>query len=202
MKSKEYNVLIIDASTDNLYVIVSKKGNIFGGKTCDCLKKHSQSILVETDRVLKESSLSVDDIDVFACGIGCGSFTGLRVAISTVKGLNARLNKKMAEINTLQTIAFDRTGLVDAVMDAGGGRFYHAKFCDGRQVEEPRVILEVQLQEMEKGSCVYFDKEMDLTKNLVGLTFEKIEKGDFVGDLTPLYLRKCQAEELRDMGKL
>lgn len=203
MKSKEFNALILDASTDNLYVIVLKKGEIFGGKSCDCLKKHSETIMAETDRVLKESGLTLSDIDAFVCGVGCGSFTGLRVAISTVKGLNAPLGKRLVSVNTLEAAAYNSVGLSDVLMDAGGGRFYHARYMDGRQLVAPRLIGEFQAKQLEAGgSCMLFDKERDLTDNLAGVATYKISHGEFVDDLTPLYLRKCQAEELRDAGKL
>ena len=52
------------------------------------------------------------------------------------------------------------------------------------------------------GSCVFFDKERDLSDKLAGLGRDKILKGEFSDDLTPLYLRRCQAEELLDAGKL
>lgn len=94
MKSKEFNALILDASTDNLYVIVLKKGEIFGGKSCDCLKKHSETIMTEIDRVLKESGLMLSDIDAFVCGVGCGSFTGAARCDKHGQGLERAAWKK------------------------------------------------------------------------------------------------------------
>ncbi len=132
MKSKEFNALIIDASTDNLYVMLLSQGEVLGGKSCDSIKKHSETVMTEIDRVLKLGGLKLSDVDVFVCGVGCGSFTGLRVAISTVKGLNAPLGKKLVAVNTLETLAYNRAGTTDAVMDAGGGRFYHARYVDGK----------------------------------------------------------------------
>ena len=203
MKSKEFNALIIDASTDNLYVMLLSQGEVLGGKSCDSIKKHSETVMTEIDRVLKLGGLKHSDVDVFICGVGCGSFTGLRVAISTVKGLNAPLGKKLVAVNTLETLAYNRAGTTDAVMDAGGGRFYHARYVDGKQTVAPRLISAAQAEELgADGSCVFFDKERDLSDKLAGLGRDKILKGEFSDDLTPLYLRRCQAEELLDAGKL
>lgn len=129
MKSKEFNALIIDASTDNLYVMLLSQGEVLGGKSCDSIKKHSETVMTEIDRVLKLGGLKLRDVDVFVCGVGCGSFTGLRVAISTVKGLNAPLGKKLVAVNTLETLAYNRAGTTDAVMDAGGGQILSRKIC-------------------------------------------------------------------------
>ena len=82
-------------------------------------------------------------------------------------------------------------------MDAGGGRFYHARYVDGKQTVAPRLISAAQAEELgADGSCVFFDKERDLSDKLAGLGRDKILKGEFSDDLTPLYLRRCQAEEL------
>lgn len=108
MKSKEFNALIIDASTDNLYVMLLSQSEVLGGKSCDSIKKHSETVMTEIDRVLKLGGLKLGDVDVFVCGVGCGSFTGLRVAISTVKGLNAPLGK-----NLLPSILWKRSHTIE-----------------------------------------------------------------------------------------
>ena len=65
MKSKEFNALIIDASTDNLYVMLLSQGKVLGGKSCDSIKKHSETVMTEIDRVLKLGGLKLSDVDVF-----------------------------------------------------------------------------------------------------------------------------------------
>ena len=51
MKSKEFNALIIDASADNLYVMLLSQGKVLGGKSCESIKKHSETVMTEIDRV-------------------------------------------------------------------------------------------------------------------------------------------------------
>ena len=62
MKSKEFNALIIDASTDNLYVMLLSQGEVLGGKSCDSIKKHSETVMTEIDRVLKLGGLKLGDV--------------------------------------------------------------------------------------------------------------------------------------------
>lgn len=57
MKSKEFNALIIDASADNLYVMLLSQGKVLGGKKRDSIKKHSETVMTEIDRVLKLGGL-------------------------------------------------------------------------------------------------------------------------------------------------
>lgn len=194
------NVLIVDASTKNLYVILLRNGLVFGGKHSDCLKRHSEFILPKIDEVLRNGGVQLKDVDVFACGVGCGSFTGIRVAISTVKGINAVLNKKLVSVNTLETFAYNSQEK-DVIMDAGSGRFYYAAYCGGKCVTEPQVIDGETAEVLKRKGCLVFDEDVDLTERLAALTEKKIMCNDFVQDLIPLYLRKCQAEELKEVKK-
>lgn len=68
---------------------------------------HSERIVSEIDHVLAQSGLKVDDINVFAISIGPGSFTGLRVGLSTVKGLVYAMGKKLVSIPSLEAFAWN-----------------------------------------------------------------------------------------------
>jgi tRNA threonylcarbamoyladenosine biosynthesis protein TsaB len=71
--------------------------------------------------LLKKHRYSVKDIDGFAAASGPGSFTGLRVGLSAIKGLAETLQKPIATVSVLEALASlaDRTGNVAAALDAG-----------------------------------------------------------------------------------
>ncbi len=92
---------------------------------------HSQTLLPMIDNVLKTAHVSVDDIDCFAVSKGPGSFTGVRIGVSAVKGLAQPLNKKCLGLSTLEVIAkpLENTGVYAvAVMDARCNQVYTAQF--------------------------------------------------------------------------
>ncbi len=68
---------------------------------------HSERLLVEIDHILSRSGLTIQNIDVFAAAIGPGSFTGLRVGLSTIKGLVFATGKKIVSIPTLEAFAWN-----------------------------------------------------------------------------------------------
>ncbi|MBA4348362.1 MAG: tRNA (adenosine(37)-N6)-threonylcarbamoyltransferase complex dimerization subunit type 1 TsaB [Thermodesulfovibrio sp.] len=68
---------------------------------------HSERIMSEIDHVLMQSGLNINDIDVFGIAIGPGSFTGLRVGLSTVKGLVYATGKKLVSVSTLEAFAWN-----------------------------------------------------------------------------------------------
>lgn len=66
---------------------------------------HSEFIVKTIKRVLDSLGLSLRDIDYFACGLGPGSFTGIRVGLATIKGIAWVLNKPIIGISTLDILA-------------------------------------------------------------------------------------------------
>ncbi len=68
---------------------------------------HSERIMTEISHVLEASGLKISDIDAFAVAIGPGSFTGLRVGLSTVKGLVYATGKRLVAVPTLEALAWN-----------------------------------------------------------------------------------------------
>jgi len=68
---------------------------------------HSERLLQTLDACLRQASLGIRDIDVLAVGIGPGSFTGLRIALGTVKGLAYAGGKRVVSVPTLEAFAWN-----------------------------------------------------------------------------------------------
>ncbi|MBU0548412.1 MAG: tRNA (adenosine(37)-N6)-threonylcarbamoyltransferase complex dimerization subunit type 1 TsaB [Candidatus Omnitrophica bacterium] len=68
--------------------------------------KNLSVLLVPTiQRVITAAGLKIADIDYFACGLGPGSFTGIRIGLATIKGLSIVRNKPVVGISTLDILA-------------------------------------------------------------------------------------------------
>jgi tRNA threonylcarbamoyladenosine biosynthesis protein TsaB len=68
---------------------------------------HSERLMSVVHQTLCQSELSLDDIDVFSVAIGPGSFTGLRIGLSTVKGLSYATGKPFVTVPTLEAFAWN-----------------------------------------------------------------------------------------------
>jgi tRNA threonylcarbamoyladenosine biosynthesis protein TsaB len=68
---------------------------------------HSERLMTEIDHALKQAGLKVSEIDVFAVSIGPGSFTGLRIGLSTVKGISYVSGKPVVTVPTLEALAWN-----------------------------------------------------------------------------------------------
>jgi len=67
---------------------------------------HSERLMTTIDSALRMSGLALSDIDAFAVAIGPGSFTGLRIALSTVKGLSYATGKPIIPVPTFEALAW------------------------------------------------------------------------------------------------
>ncbi len=92
---------------------------------------HSATLLPMTEDMLRNCGLSLADADVFAVAAGPGSFTGLRIGVSLVKGLAHALNRPCVGVSTLEALAFlqpQADAVACCVMDARVGQVYNALF--------------------------------------------------------------------------
>ena len=97
-------VLVIDTSSKNMYVMVLDGEKTTKKTLVDNQKQHSVLINGVIDEVLQSAKVTLNDIDVFAVGIGVGSFTGIRVGVSVAKGFNLACRKKYIQVNSLSGI--------------------------------------------------------------------------------------------------
>ncbi|PIP20904.1 MAG: tRNA (adenosine(37)-N6)-threonylcarbamoyltransferase complex dimerization subunit type 1 TsaB [Candidatus Omnitrophica bacterium CG23_combo_of_CG06-09_8_20_14_all_40_11] len=97
-------ILGIDTTTRFLCLGIYNDTKIYE-YNLDVGRRLSSLITPTIKRVLDALGWQIKDIDYFACGLGPGSFTGMRVGIATVKGLAFSLNKPVAGISTLDILA-------------------------------------------------------------------------------------------------
>ncbi|MEE9543671.1 MAG: tRNA (adenosine(37)-N6)-threonylcarbamoyltransferase complex dimerization subunit type 1 TsaB [Thermodesulfobacteriota bacterium] len=123
-------ILAIDTSTTSGSVALVEKG-----KAAICLEEknveaHAKWLLPAIDALFTEAASSIEDIDIIAIGVGPGSFTGLRIGVSTVKGLAFALNKPIVGVSTLKALAMNVHGpaLICPILDARKKQVYAALY--------------------------------------------------------------------------
>ena len=186
------NILAIDTTGKHLTIALKTKGewSVVFNKQCNL--NHSVVINKQIDDIVKQAGISYADVDVCACNVGVGSFTGIRVGIATIKGLCFASAKKLVSVNTFEILAYNTQEQVTVLVPDNRG-FYCQRFENGVAVDE---ALHIEQEPNDKVK-IFFDNETDYTQNFVGLVDSKVAGGDFVQNLTPLYVRKSQAEENR-----
>ena len=98
-------VLALEASTLAGGVALLDGERLVAEYVLDVSLTHSERMLATIDRVLGDAGWTPRDLDGLAVAVGPGSFTGLRVAVSTVKGLALALSVPVAAVPTLDAMA-------------------------------------------------------------------------------------------------
>ena len=202
------NFLALDTSGNHLSVVACKDGKTHSVFLPDCAMKHAVSVMPAIEEALKKAELSLAECDFFAAVVGAGSFTGIRIGISAIKGFCLAYGKPSLPITSFDLAAYNGINegaktlcLVDALHDS-----YYACGYQGAQVILPPAYLAEEevlglqkegyalcacgpLPLMEKASVTVLDPCEGLKKAAVALAKE----GRF-GELTALYVRKSSAE--------
>ena len=183
------NISYVDTTTSDIVVALIRKNDVVDVSQKAMGVKHSETLCDKVDELLKTASISFDDIDAYACAIGPGSFTGIRIGISTVKGYATARPKPYIAVNCLEAIAHSANckGNGCAVIDAGNGYYYYNVTSGTAPAVMPYDSDCVLNCAKADGATDYFDGAVKLIR-------DKFNKGEFDVNLTPLYIRKSQAE--------
>ena len=197
--------LAIDTSGAHLTVAFIDGDKVNSTFIENCNLKHSVVLMPTVENLINSLGVSLNEVDVFACSVGPGSFTGIRIGVSAVKAFAYAQNKKVLSVTSFDALAYNnRSGNNLAVIDARHNNFYVQKYEGVIAVGEPTFIDGNALKELENaGSAVItFDdselyiKNADIRKGFIDAVLDKLNLATFdIESINPLYVRKSQAEE-------
>lgn len=124
-------ILAIDTATPSCSVCMMEGYNLLAELTTETKETHSTRIMPMIQSILNLTGLTINHIDGFAVTIGPGSFTGLRIGISTVKGLALATRKPIVGIRTSDALAYQlpyTSYLISTMIDARKNQVYCARF--------------------------------------------------------------------------
>lgn len=127
-------ILAIDCSAKSVSAAIAFDGKLVAEGFLNIKLTHSETLMPIIEQVLNNARLTLNDIDGFAVTAGPGSFTGIRIGISAIKGLAFSKQKPVYPFSTLEAMAlafnggFTANGIICGLMDARRNQFYNAIF--------------------------------------------------------------------------
>ena len=124
-------ILGIDSSAVSAGCALVEGEKIVAEQFLNTRHTHSETLLPMISAMLKSAGVTLSDVDKIAVSAGPGSFTGLRIGISCVKGLCDAAHKPCVSVSTLEAIAYNFPhidGIICACMDARCKQVYNALF--------------------------------------------------------------------------
>lgn len=124
-------ILAVDTAAKSCSVAIMAAGSLSAELITLKDETHSKHLMELIHKVLGMAGFRVGELDGLAVTIGPGSFTGLRIGVSTIKGLAHALNKPVVGVSSLDALAWqcaDRSHLICALLDARKGEVYSATY--------------------------------------------------------------------------
>jgi len=166
-------ILNIDTATETAQVSFAKDGKLLHSLHNDSQKDHASFLQVAIQQLMKTAAIKLNDVDAVAVTAGPGSYTGLRVGMSSAKGLCYSLNKPLIAINTLEILTVAAIGQSHDTVN-----FFYCPMIDARRMEvftaiyssktttilSPCAMILQQdsfIKELEKNKIVFFGSGAD-----------------------------------------
>ncbi len=170
-----------------------------------CTSQHSLTLMPDIEECLMECKLDLSELDFIAAVTGPGSFTGIRIGVSTVKALCFSANVKALALTSFDCLAYDNsaTNKCFCVIDANHDNYYCAAYIDKKLSVNPCFLTKSQVAEMSRGYTVIASKELpfensivaDLPSGLENAVNALCKNADGYDTISPLYVKRSQAEE-------
>ncbi len=177
-------------------------------KDSECIKflieetphKQAELAIIMIEQAIAECSLDYKDLDYLTCTVGPGSFTGIRIGIAAIQGINQVIKKKVVGISTLESMGYLSSAKeVMTCLDAGRSQFYCQKFQNNLPVSEIKLISKDEAEKFADGLVIIgalANKELPDAKLLGIAAFKGISSGNISpNSLKPLYIRESDAVE-------
>lgn len=185
----------------------------------DNQKTHSENLLPLIDELFKFTNKNISELNLIACDVGPGSFTGIRIGISTTKAI-AEVNKiPVVACTSLEALSYNTQGnIICSLIDARNNQVYCGIFDKEHNLIKDYLAddINVIIEKLPEGDINFVGDGAVLHKNLLKGTifqdidihasnigicaYNKYKNGitETADSIVPMYLRKSQAERMKE----
>lgn len=173
-------ILSIETSSPVCSICLAKDGKMLSLRETSEEKSHATLLTIFIDEVLKENNFTINDIDAVAVSEGPGSYTGLRIGVSSAKGICYGIDKPLIAISTLQALAkavlsqnqqIEPTAWLCPLIDARRMEVYSAFFdisCNIKSEIEPHIIDENSFKDdLDERKIIFFGSGAEKCKSII-----------------------------------
>ncbi len=159
-------ILQIETATNSCSVALAKNGQLAGKKEANERNLHASWLTMFIQDVLNETGYSFKDLNAIAISEGPGSYTGLRIGVSTAKGLCFALDIPLIAVDTLQAMA---NGFISRCFSVNQQTLF-CPMIDARRMEVYASMYDHEMQIVQNTTAVIIDENTfidKLNKNIV-----------------------------------
>ena len=146
-------ILCIDTTSEFCSVSLFINQNLIENNNSKIERSHSKLLIKLIDDTLNNNKLKIADIDIFSISKGPGSYTGLRIGLSSIKGFCYALDKPLVSINTLKILA------ISALENIDDKDFILCPMIDARRMEVYTKSFDHNLNELSNDQAIILEKD-------------------------------------------
>ena len=222
-------ILVVDTTSEICGVGILEDNKLIIETALNNGLTHSENLILLIKDNLEKAKINLSEIDLLVCCTGPGSFTGIRIGIASIKAIAEVNNLKIAEVTSLESLAQNIKNISEtkvSLIDARNNQCYCGIFDNNINLKENYIAddINVILERVSKydnitfiGNGAELHKKLIISKiknanfdnnniqspyacGIIGLKKFKEKKLKDADTLLPNYLRKSQAERLKNKG--
>ncbi|MCR5706480.1 MAG: tRNA (adenosine(37)-N6)-threonylcarbamoyltransferase complex dimerization subunit type 1 TsaB [Acholeplasmatales bacterium] len=183
--------LIVDSSTKTLYIALVDKDKLVEEMYIEGRNDHAKNIVSKIDEILKKNNINIGELEGIYCGVGPGSYTGVRMAVTVGKMVSTNTNVKLYGFSSLYLIASGYDGKTLPYIDARRGNSFNALY-DGMNIVLPEALRPTE-------DTIKENKDYrPISEDMIKVDPIKVIKSSTICDnphgFVPNYLRETEAE--------
>ncbi|WP_026899306.1 tRNA (adenosine(37)-N6)-threonylcarbamoyltransferase complex dimerization subunit type 1 TsaB [Daejeonella oryzae] len=137
-------ILLLETATSSCSVALAENGNVLACKELNEQNVHASHITLFIEEVMNSAGKRYSDLNAIAVSKGPGSYTGLRIGVSTAKGLCFALDIPLISVNTLEAMADGAR----AIINSGNSELLFSPMIDARRMEVYTALYSSDLKEI------------------------------------------------------
>ncbi len=190
--------ILLDSSDKDLAVGVAKDNVVIDSIQYEAWQRQSEMMITELEKILKRNNITKDDITNVICGIGPGSYTGVRISLTIAKVMAMALNIPLFTVSSLRILKDDDRPSI-CVINARSGRSYVGVYEKDKTILEDQIMKNDALKDyiakhqdyVVCGDVTYLGiegKRVNLLTQMVSLLPYLKEEKNSLG-VTPVYMK-------------
>lgn len=190
--------ILLDSSDKDLAVGVAKDNVVIDSIQYEAWQRQSEMMITELEKILKRNNITKDDITNVICGIGPGSYTGVRISLTIAKVMAMALNIPLFTVSSLRILKDDDKPSI-CVINARSGRSYVGVYEKDKTILEDQIMKNDALKDYiakHQGYVVCGDvtylgiegKRVNLLTQMISLLPYLKEEKNSLG-VTPVYMK-------------
>lgn len=196
--------IVMDSANKYLVVALYENQKCLASLQEEGNRKQSEYAIVYLQKLLQENYLKMSDFDEMVITIGPGSYTGVRVALTIAKTLNATMNIKVKTVSSLKAMAGMKKAI--SILDARSHKLFLGIYNEGKVIVDDCLI---NIDEFENYQKQYSDYEIVGDAHLVGIPEKEVDLADHiytlstlekeienVDGLVPRYIKEVEAKKI------